>query len=47
MKYRYSSTTRVLTVLGNHMTYIFRNVGLSDIENLVTDTKFKEACWRQ
>lgn len=47
MKYRYSSRTRVLTVWGYHMTHIYQNVCSGEIENLVTDAKFKEACWRQ
>jgi hypothetical protein len=28
------------------MTHIFKNTGAGEIEELVTDAKFKEATWR-
>lgn len=46
MKYEYSTLTRTLTVFGVKMTHIFRNTGAGEIEELVTDAKFKEATWR-
>lgn len=46
MKFKYSSTTRTLTVFGFQMTHIFDNVSLSEIDDLVTNAKFKEAIWR-
>lgn len=46
MKFTYSSMTRMLTVFGTQMTHIFDNVSLSEIDDLVTNAKFKEAAWR-
>ena len=46
MKFKYSSVTRILTVFGTQMTHIFDNVSLSEIDDLVTNAKFKEATWR-
>jgi len=46
MKYTYSSITRTLTVIGCTMDHIFTNVGLFEIEALLTNAKFKEATWR-
>lgn len=46
MKFKYSSTTRILTVFGTKMTHIFDNVSLSEIDNLVINAKFKESIWR-
>ncbi len=46
MKFNYSSMTRILTVYGAKMTHIFNNVGAGEIEELLTDAKFKEATWR-
>lgn len=46
MKFKYSTITRTLTVFGAKMTHIFNNVGAGEIEELLTDAKFKEATWR-
>lgn len=46
MSYQYSSITRTLTVFGAKMTHIFKNVGVGEIEGLLTDAKIKEATWR-
>jgi len=46
MSFKYSTITRTLTVFGAKMTHIFNNVGIGEIEDLVTDAKFKEAIWR-
>lgn len=46
MKFKYSTITRTLTVFGAKMTHVFDNVSVGEIEELVTDAKFKEACWR-
>ncbi|MFU9812458.1 hypothetical protein ACNGTW_02375 [Acinetobacter radioresistens] len=46
MRYQYSSMTRILTVYGCKMDHIFTNVGLFEIEALLTNAKFKEANWR-
>lgn len=46
MSFNYSSITRTLTVFGANMTHIFNNVGVGEIEHLITDAKFKEATWR-
>lgn len=39
MKFKYST----ITVFGVKMTHVFSNVGVGEIEELVTDAKFKEA----
>ncbi|WP_171254786.1 hypothetical protein [Acinetobacter sp. TGL-Y2] len=46
MNFKYSSSTRTLTVFGAKMTHIFNNVGVGEIEHLIIDAKFKEATWR-
>lgn len=46
MNFNYSTITRTLTVFGAQMTHIFSNVGVGEIEDLITDAKFKEATWR-
>ena len=48
MNFNYSTITRTLTVFGAKMTHIFSNVGVGvgEIEDLITDAKFKEATWR-
>jgi hypothetical protein len=46
MKFKYSTRTRILTVFGAKMDHIFHNVSVGEIEGLVIDAKFKEACWR-
>lgn len=46
MGWKYSHTTRTLTVFGNKMTHIFDNVLESEIDHLIVDAKFKEALWR-
>ncbi len=47
MSYSYSSITRTLTVFGAKMTHVFNNVGIGELEALLTDAKFKEAIWRK
>ena len=44
--YHYSAITRTLKVFGAKMTHQFSNVSVGEIEELVTDAKFKEATWR-
>ncbi len=46
MSYHYSTITRTLTVFGVKMTHIFKNTSAGEIEELVTDAKFKETTWR-
>ncbi len=46
MRFQYSTLTRTLTVFGSKMTHIFNNVGVGEIEDLIVNAKFKEACWR-
>ncbi len=46
MKFNYSTITRILTVYGAKMTHVFNNVSVGEIEELLTDAKFKEATWR-
>ncbi len=46
MNCHYFTITRTLTVFGAKMTHIFKNTGAGEIEELVTDAKFKEANWR-
>ncbi|WP_425917944.1 hypothetical protein [Acinetobacter sp. TSRC1-2] len=46
MNFKYSTITRTLTVFGAKMTHIFSNVGVGEIEELVTNAKFKAANWR-
>lgn len=46
MNFNYSTITRTLTVFGAKMPHIFSNVGIGEIEELVTNAKFKEANWR-
>lgn len=46
MRFQYSTITRTLTVFGSKMTHIFNNVGVGEIEDLIVNAKFKEACWR-
>lgn len=46
MKFNYSTMTRILTVYGAKMTHVFNNVSAGEIEELLTDAKFKEATWR-
>ena len=46
MNFNYSTITRTLTVFGAKMTHIFSNVGVGEIEVIITDAKFKEATWR-
>ena len=46
MSFHHSTITRTLTVFGVKMTHIFKNTGAGEIEELVTDAKFKEANWR-
>ena len=47
MNFKYSTITRTLTVFGAKMTHAFSNVSVGEIEELVTDAKFKEATWRR
>ncbi len=47
MKFKYSTLTRTLTVFGSKMTHIFENVGIGELEDLITNAKFKEATWRK
>ena len=42
MKFRYSTTTRILTVFGLKMTHIFHSVNISEINELLLDAKRKE-----
>ena len=46
MRFKYSTLTRTLEVFGSKMTHIFNNVGVGEIEDLIVNAKFKEACWR-
>jgi hypothetical protein len=46
MNFKYSTITRTLTVFGARMTHIYSNVGVGEIEDLITNAKFKEARWR-
>jgi len=46
MNFKYSTITRTLTVFGAKMTHIYSNVGVGEIEYLITNAKFKEATWR-
>ena len=46
MKFNYSTITRILTVYGAKMTHVFNSVRAGEIEELLTDAKFKEATWR-
>ena len=46
MNFKYSTITRTLTVFGAKMTHIYSNVGVGEIEDLITNAKFKEAIWR-
>jgi len=46
MNFKYSSSTRTLTVFRVEMDHIFHNVIVGEIEDLITNTKFKEATWR-
>lgn len=46
MSFHYSTITRTLTVFGAKMTHIFNNTSAGEIEELITDAKFKEATWR-
>lgn len=46
MNFKYSTTTRTLTVFGAKMTHIFSNVSVGEIDELVTNAKLKEATWR-
>lgn len=43
MKFTYSTATRTVAVFGVKMTHVFSNVGVGEIEELVTDAKFKDA----
>lgn len=47
MRFKYSTLTRTLTVFGSKMTHIFENVGIGELEDLLTNAKFKEAVWRK
>lgn len=47
MKFHYSTRSRILIVFGNKMDHHFQNVNASEIESLILDAKFKEACWRK
>lgn len=46
MSYHYSTITRTLTVFGAKMTHVFNRVSVGELEELVTNAKFKEAIWR-
>jgi hypothetical protein len=46
MKFKYSTITRTLEVFGSKMTHIYENVSAGEIEDLIINAKFKEACWR-
>lgn len=46
MSFRYSSRYRTLIVFGSKMNHCFDNVNASEINQLILDAKFKEACWR-
>lgn len=47
MKFHYSTRSRILIVFGTKMDHHFQNVNASEIESLILDAKFKEACWRK
>lgn len=47
MRFNYSSITRTLIVFGAKMDHIFKNVSVGEIEELITDAKYKEATWRE
>ncbi|MES5613430.1 hypothetical protein U2E62_09385 [Acinetobacter baumannii] len=47
MKYRYSTTTRTLIVIGNFMNHHFDNVNASEIEQCLYDAMLKEGSWRK
>ncbi|GEM_PF-302254 len=47
MKFHYSTRTRHLTVFGSKMDHHFENVNASEINDLITDAKFKEVVWRK
>jgi len=47
MKYRYSTMTRTLLVIGAHMNHQFDNVNPSEIETCLVNVKLKEATWRK
>ncbi len=47
MKYRYSTMTRILLVIGAHMNHQFDNVNASEIDACLENVKFKEATWRK
>lgn len=47
MKYRYSTITRILLVIGAHMNHQFDNVNASEIEQCLYDVKLKEGSWRK
>ena len=47
MSFRYSSRYRTLIVVGSKMNHYFDNVNASEINQLIEDAKFKEACWRE
>ena len=46
MKFKYSTITRTLEVFGSKMTHIYENVSAGEVEDLIINAKFKEACWR-
>lgn len=47
MKYRYSTMTRILLVIGTHMNHQFDNVNPSEIDACLMNVKLKEATWRK
>lgn len=47
MKFRYSSLTRTLIVIGDYMNHHFDNVNASEIEQCLYDVKLKEGSWRK
>lgn len=47
MKFRYSSMTRTLIVIGDFMNHHFDNVNASEINACLINVKFKEATWRK
>ncbi|HCS1003382.1 TPA: hypothetical protein NZK16_001017 [Acinetobacter baumannii] len=47
MKFRYSSMTRTLIVIGDFMNHHFDNVNASEINQCLYNVLLKEGSWRK
>lgn len=46
MGWKYSNTTKTLTVFGKKKTHVFDNVLESEIDQLLVNAKVKDSIWR-